>query len=383
MDYQGSPYEFLVMELHQISHKIIENANFGVIVVDPTFKIKFLNQAACLILAVSDKIIGNNLEEAINHVSGKGLFEKGQSGKELSERGLSEKGLGILLRDSTWNIPPQIEVEINGETKLLEICVNQLLGPAGAKEGIVYLIYDVTLKEKENRLLQENIQLATVGKLASEVAHELKNPITVIKGFSQLLLKKAFDDPQVNDFLEIIYKEAEHAHLFIQDFLNLGRTRKPHKMPINLPSLISDAVTEIEKQCYLNGIEIIQQIEPSCKTSGDYDQLKQALINLGKNAVEAMEHTSTAKKLTFLLSRDRPNNRIYIKVIDTGCGISPQMLDKIFNPFFTTKKYGTGLGLNITKNIIERHDGKLTFVSSPQGTTATIELPGDEPDCQS
>jgi nitrogen-specific signal transduction histidine kinase len=355
MDCQTLPHQVWAMELKQISHTIFQNANFGVIVVDSSCKIKSINKAACDILAVSGTVVGESLSPALISVSG--------------------SDYEALLQAFSDNSLTQIEVRIKEEFKNLEICANKLLKPNGVKDGTVFLIYDVTSKQKDDKLVQDNLQLAAIGSLASEVAHELKNPVTVIKGFSQLLLKKQFADQQVVDFLEIIYKEAERAQLFIQDFLNLGKTKKLRKKQVCLPNLVSDSVAEIEKQCFLNAIEIVQQIEPSSKILGDYEQLKHALVNLGKNGVEAMEHTDAPKRLTFVLTKDSLTNTIYIKVIDCGCGISPQLHDKILTPFFTTKKYGTGLGLNITKTIVEQHGGKLTFFSSPQGTTATIELP--------
>lgn len=350
------PYQGRIMEVQHISRTFIQNANFGIIVVDSSFQIESLNQAASDILNICLNSVGTPLDQV--------LAEVAETGSEALLQALSDK------------ISSQINVVISGKVKILEISASSLLDPKGAKEGTVFFICDVTGKENSGNTLQNDLNLATIGRLASEVAHELKNPVTVIKGFSQLLLKKQYEDEQVVDFLEIIYKEAERAHMFIQDFLNLGKTKKLHKKEINLSNLIADSVTEIEKQCFLNGIEIVQQIETSSKILGDYNQLKQALVNLGKNGVEAMELSDTPKRLTFVLTRDSITNKIYIKVIDAGNGIPPHLQGKIMAPFFTTKKYGTGLGLSITKTIVEQHGGRLILSSSPQGTTATIELPG-------
>ena len=351
MDVQTMPCQVRVLELQHISPTIIENANFGVLVVDSSFSIVSINKAASQILGIPADMVGTSLYQILSKVC--------------------DNGSKTLLQAFSDGVASNIEVIINGQLKSLVVSPNNLLTGEGEKEGTVFLIFD----ESVNGSAYEDLQMAAIGQLASEIAHELKNPVTVIKGFSQLLLKKEYDDQQIVDFLEIIFKEAERAHLFIQDFLKLGKTKKLRKTQINLPNLITDSAAEIEKQCFLNDVEIVQQIESSCKIMGDYDQLKQALVNLGKNSVEAMENTDHPKRLTFILTRDNTIETVRIKVIDSGNGISPKLRDKIMTPFFTTKKYGTGLGLTITKSIIEEHGGKLTLSSSPQGTTAIIELP--------
>jgi len=343
------------MEVHNISPVLIQNANFGIIVVDSSFHIESLNQAACEILDIGGNPVGTPLDKVLKEAAGDG-----------------SQTLTQALYDN--NASP-VNVVINGKLKILEISAANLFTPKSVKEGVVFFINDISKAGDSAKASKDDLNLETIGRLASEVAHELKNPVTVIKGFSQLLLKKQYDEEQITDFLEIIFKEAERAHSFIQDFLNLGKTKKLHKKQINLSNLIADSVAEIEKQCFLNGIGIVQQIETSSKILGDYNQLKQALVNLGKNAVEAMELCDGPKRLTFVLMRDSLRDKIYIKVIDTGNGIPPQLQGKIMTPFFTTKKYGTGLGLSITKTIVEQHGGKLQLSSSDHGTTAIIELP--------
>lgn len=345
MNFQTLPCQVQMLELQHISPTIIQNANFGVLVVDLSFNITFMNKAACEILNIPADASEASLYQVLDKVS--------------------DSGSETLLQAFSDTLSSRIEILINGQPKSLEISPNSLLIDDGIKVGTAFLLFDITLEKYANSPAYDDLQLAAIGQLASEIAHELKNPVTVIKGFSQLLLKKKFDDPQIVDFLEIIFKEAERAHLFIQDFLKLGRTKRLRKTPINLPNLVTDSAVEIEKQCFLNNIEIVQQIETSCKILGDYEQLKQALVNLGKNAVEAMDNNEHPKRLTFILAKDTSAKTILIKVIDSGKGIPSELRDKIMTPFFTTKKYGTGLGLSITKSIIEQHGGEANPIHLP------------------
>lgn len=349
------PYEMQLFELQQISHAIVQNADFGVLAVDNLSKITMFNKAASNILHLPENVVGKTLEEA--------FF------------GLRKEDYDFVFKALHGKSSSLIEVKINGETKVLEVVANVLLGKAGEPEGAVVVLHDVTLKEREKKILEENIKLAAVGKLAAGVAHEIKNPLTVIKGFSQLLLAKDHDDPQVPNFLRIICEEADRANLFIQDFLSLGKPKQPSRKLINVRKLVADVIALLESQCFLQGIDIEQHLDCSCELLADPDQLKQVLINLAKNSVEAMEGSKRNKKLTFFMAINNATQTFSISIKDTGCGIPEEMMSKIMTSFFTTKKYGTGLGLNISKNIIEQHGGHLKFFSSPEGTTATIELP--------
>ena len=351
--FQLLPSEKQFLDLHQLSPNIVQNANFGVLVIDEGSRIRRFNKTASELLAIPEEIIGKTLEEA--------MWKMPKQSLELLFQAFSGQNLA------------NVEIEVLGEKKILEITSNSLLSENGKKEGMVLLFYETTAKQKDPTPIEDNIQLAAVSRLAAEVAHELKNPITVIKGFSQLLLKKNYDDAQVEDFLKIISAEAEHANLFIQDFLNLGKPNTPRMETINVPRLITEVIAQIESQCFLNEIEIIQQLNCSSKIYGDPDQLKHALVNLAKNSIEAMEESDPPKTLSFILSKGA-QNQIVISIKDSGCGIPPYLLKKIMTPFFTTKKYGTGLGLNISKKIIQQNGGTLYFSSCPSETVATIEF---------
>ncbi|HHX95507.1 MAG TPA: GHKL domain-containing protein [Clostridia bacterium] len=347
------PYQMQLLELQQISHTIIQNAYFGVLVVDQSSQVKMFNKSASKILSIPENIVGQTLEQALKETQGNYDFLfKALSGKSS-----------------------HIEVEIQGEKKVLEISSNNLTGQTGETEGVVILINDITAREEEKKVLEENIKLAAIGKLAAGVTHEIKNPLTVIKGFSQLLAQKNYDDPQVGKYLELICKEADRANSFIQDFLKLGRRQQPRKKAIDVSVIIADIIALIESHCFLNGIEIKQQLDCSCKILADPDQIKQVLINLIKNSMEAMEGPLPKKTLTIAISQDEEEQLLVISVKDTGSGIPQELLEKVSTPFFTTKRFGTGLGLNISKNIIEHHGGQLKFASGPEGTTVTIELP--------
>lgn len=351
---QMSPFEMQLRKLEQISHTIVQNANFGVLVVDSSFSITMINKAAAEILAIPENSIGCTLEEVF--------------------AGHAKEITAVMLNALSGDRHQLVEVDIKGKTKILDIVSDRLLDKTGTREGGVALINDVSAVETEKKVMEENIKLATVGKLAAGVAHEIKNPLTVIKGFSQLLLSKKLD-PDITNYLQIICEEAERANAFIQDFLKLGKPKEPRKRVIDAREIVLETIALLESQCFLHGIEIVPKLDISGEIFADPDQIKQVLLNLAKNSVEAMETNLRPRKLTFEIWRDDIERTLNISVRDTGVGISEEILEKITTPFFTTKKFGTGLGLNISQNIIERHGGSLTVTSNEEETTATIMLP--------
>lgn len=351
---QMSPYEMQLRKLEQISHTIIQNANFGVLVVDRSFSITMINKAAAEILAIPENSVGRTLEEVF--------------------AGHSKEITAVMVSALSGDRHQLVEVDIKGETKILDIVSDRLLDQTGTREGGVALIHDVSAVETERKVMEENIKLATVGKLAAGVAHEIKNPLTVIKGFSQLLLSKNLD-PDITNYLQIICEEAERANAFIQDFLKLGKPKEPRKKAIDAREIVMETIALLESQCFLHRIEIIPKLDISGEIFADPDQIKQVLLNLAKNSVEAMEASLRPRKLIFEIWKDNIEKTLNISVSDTGIGISKEILEKITTPFFTTKKFGTGLGLNICQNIIELHGGSLTITSNEEHTTATIMLP--------
>jgi len=350
-----APCEKQLYRLEQISHTIIQNADFGVIAVDCSYKITMFNKAASIILGIPENVTEKSFDEVFSEMSEESytflrncLFVQGSSRKEL---------------------------KINGKKKILEIVANVLFSLNDEPTGAVLLIYDITAKEQEKMVLEESIKLAAIGKLAAGVAHEVKNPLTVIKGFSQLMLSKNYDSARTANYLRLICQEVDRANHFIQDFLNLGKPQKPQRRIVDVYNIIEDTVLLIQSQCFLNRVEIIQNVDCSAKIFADPDQMKQVLINLVKNSLEAMEDSSNKKILAISVSKDTTSRTVNISVTDTGCGIPEEIIDRVTTSFFTTKKFGTGLGLNISRAIIEQHEGELKFFSGQGGTTAVIHLP--------
>ena len=217
-------------------------------------------------------------------------------------------------------------------------------------------------------------KLASIGRLAAGVAHEINNPLTTILT-SAMLIQEDTDpgDPNYQE-LQIIADEALRCRKIVSSLLDFARQSKPVKKRHNLNDVVSESVVLTRKQAAFNDVMLEQSLaEDLPATNMDKDQLEQAVINLILNAIEATESGgNVAIRTRFIHETDT----IELEVSDTGRGISEENMARIFDPFFTTGESGTGLGLAITHGIIEQHGGTIHVESKlGQGTSFTVGLP--------
>ncbi len=232
------------------------------------------------------------------------------------------------------------------------------------------------IQELYYQQLQRADRLASVGELASSIAHEIKNPLAGISGAIQILAKEFEEGKREREIFNEILKQINRVNKTIGDLLSFS---KPSPLVIgmsNINKVIKETLILVEQQAKQNGIRTELVLDPDIpNTEFDEKQVQQAFLNLMLNAVQSMTNGGTltiTSKAYFLTTRDY----ILIQIKDTGYGIPPEYIQKIFDPFFTTKPNGTGLGLTIVKRIITEHNGKISVESVPEkGTTFTIELP--------
>lgn len=230
--------------------------------------------------------------------------------------------------------------------------------------------------EKIGRL-REHIRradkLSAVGQLASGVAHEIRNPLAIIKTISQTLLQEddGIRDEEHRQGLEIIQEEVMRANKVIKELLDFAKIRTIEKSKININDVIRNVVLLTSKYAEKKGIFIhIQSTENDPYIYGDSEKLKQAFVNIIFNAVDAVEEGNIDIQVI------RKKSTINIIFEDYGVGISPEQREKIFNPFYTTKDNGVGLGLAITYRIIDEHNGHIDIESIlGNGTKVIVALP--------
>ncbi len=228
------------------------------------------------------------------------------------------------------------------------------------------------LRNKEKQIIRSE-KLATVGKLAAGVAHEINNPLGNISLYAQMLSQK-IKDGEARKKLKIIEEQATQAARIVKSLLEFSRQMEPKFRKVNLNEVVNKTLEILQPQISINNIKVIKNLDsglPEVKV--DPVQIQQVLVNMIKNAIEAMSEGGT-----LIIETRRRDGEIEIGIIDTGEGIPEENLSKIFDPFFSTKGVGkgTGLGLSVSYGIVERHGGRIEVESEVGvGSTFRIILP--------
>jgi two-component system, NtrC family, sensor histidine kinase HydH len=227
------------------------------------------------------------------------------------------------------------------------------------------------LLESQERLVHSE-RFAAVGEAAAYVSHEIKNPLMVIGGLAHQVERRVPEDQAAQEKLRIIQKEVKRLENFLGELRDFLRPVQPHKEEVDLNQQIRDIISLMEEVAEDKSVILEDHLDPLLPhIEADPNQLEQVLVNLIKNSLEACDSPGRIRLCTG--SRDA---QVWFSVQDTGKGMSPEVLDKIFHPFFTTKEKGTGLGLAVIHKIITDHSGTVTVDSTTgQGSTFTIRLP--------
>jgi len=240
--------------------------------------------------------------------------------------------------------------------------------------GYVILFKDLTEVRALRKEIERSRRLASVGRLAAGVAHEIRNPLSSIKGFATYFKERYQQVPEDQNTANIMIQEVDRLNRVVGQLLEFARPVKISPQPTILKNLINDSVRLVEPQAKEKQISVHHKTTAQInKVLVDSDRISQVLLNLYLNAIESM---AAGDELNVQLSHGNDLQDIEIRVSDTGCGIQKDDLTKIFDPYFTTKSSGTGLGLAIAHNIVEAMDGTIKVESQPgKGTTFTIRIP--------
>ncbi len=249
-------------------------------------------------------------------------------------------------------------------------CTSVPIVVEGRRAGLYLIVKDVALQRRAEELVVQTEKMTIVGQLAAGVAHEIRNPLTSLKGFVQLMRSSGVPEAQQR-YLNIMEDELDRIEVVAGEFLMLARPHAVHIARVDLRTTVRDVAALLTTLATMRGIQIQTEycgdVPPlEC----DENQLKQVLINVAKNGIEAMD----AGTLTIRLSSNQ--TCVWIEVEDEGVGIPEDALPKLGSPFYTTKPQGTGLGLTVSQKIIASYNGDMQIQSrAGRGTTVTISLP--------
>jgi two-component system sporulation sensor kinase B len=235
---------------------------------------------------------------------------------------------------------------------------------------IIYLIEINDLQLFFMEKLQQAEKLNSISQLAASVAHEIRNPMTTIRGFMQLLKDEKNLTHDQNMFVTISLDELDRTQTIINDFLSMARPNTNEYQLIDIASILKEVADFMRPYGMMSGVEIITKIDDNLVIKGSSHEFKQLIINLVKNGIEAMPRGG---KMDVTANSSQSKNEVVIKVIDEGEGLSKSQLKKLGQPYYSTKSKGTGLGLMISFDIIKRMQGDV-YINSLENKGTTFEL---------
>ena len=337
------------------SDNVVENMPIGLLAIDEYGKIVSFNHTAELVLKlISREVLGKKAGEILPREI------DALTAQLKAEKKVIEKEIDCPLKD--------------GKSIPMDVSVSLLEGDNGTFLGHIILFRDLTEIQELKREIERSQRLASLGKLAAGIAHEIRNPLSSIKGFATFFNERFKDMPEYQSTAKIMIQEVDRLNRVITQLLEFARPLEVIKKPASIRPLMQLSLKIIEREAQSKNIRITTKFSPEInEVHIDQDRFNQVLLNLYLNAVEAMEDGGV---LSVALSREDDTQKVRITVSDTGVGIKKEDMVHIFDPYFTTKQSGTGLGLAIVHKIIESHKGEVKVESEHgKGTIVTIILP--------
>lgn len=343
--------------LAQVSNDMFNSLPLGLLLVDNDGRVMGINNMACQLFNVEK-------EEIIYQPIGL-LFSNDQLGHwELFETLLHAGGVQTLVSPL-------------GEKKSeLSISSGYLCDQKGQVAGRYFALRDITHLRSLEESIEENDRLATIGQIAAGTAHEIRNPLTSIRGFLQVMehTLKEKERSKEYGYTEIMLREIDRINSLVSEFLSLSKPRSKKMVPIQVKDVFSEILPIIKGEAILHNIEVEYEMGVTLLPyiMADEKILKQIFLNICKNAIEAMRDGGNLK---IKVRSDSENQTLIVDICDEGPGIPPTVIAQIFDPFFTTKESGTGLGLAVCQRLVQEIGGSIRVMSDSLGTTFTIYLP--------
>ncbi|HMK33898.1 MAG TPA: ATP-binding protein [Desulfomonilaceae bacterium] len=283
-------------------------------------------------------------------------------------RDLDERG---FVRDREYNF-----ITKNGSLLNVLLSATGRKNEVGEIESYEGIAKDITERVHMERQLQRADKLASLGQISTGIAHEINNPLGVMLGYTQLLLRDHSAGTQIHDDLKTIEKHARNCKTVVEDLLKFARSTTTRKDPVRVNECLDEVVSLLAHQFELDNVTVIKSLSLDLpEIIADGEKLKQVFMNLLMNARHAIAGKGV---ISIRTEPGAADNHVRITISDTGCGIPGEFIGKIFDPFFTTKPVGegTGLGLSVSYGIIQDHNGTIEVESVPgEGSTFTVSLP--------
>lgn len=333
----------------RFSGEIVNGITSGVMLVDAAERLRILNPAGRRLLGVSEPRLGHDMRQGLATVP----------------------ALADLVHEALQTQTPTarrlVKVAIEGKPAPLHlgITISPILDPDGSWQAMICLFTDLTAVVALEEQVKLQDSLAKLGELAAGIAHEFRNGLATIHGYARMIDPAKLDDPYA-DYVRGIRDETDALGRIVSTFLDFARPVQLAVAPVDLRALMVRAIDELRDEAERLGghIEIVGDWQ---LVAGDEAWLRQVFINLARNAVEASRGAKVAPVVTIRGGIEPAAGLQHIAVDDNGPGIAPEAAARLFQPFFTTKAQGTGLGLALVQKIVVMHNGRIGSTNRPDG----------------
>lgn len=345
-----------ILHARSLSENVMDSMIDGVITVDVSGNITFMNQAAMNLTGIRlDEIIGKPyMETMFNEIGFKSIL------METLETGANYMGA-------------EMELPLQGRKNLyISSSTSPLHDSEGNFIGAVLSFKDISEKKRLEQQVYRADRLAAIGEMMAGVAHEIRNPLTAIKSLVQYLQEGSTEEER-QEYYPIIVKEVDRVNKIIHELLYFSRPSHANALPTNLNQLVEETVI-LAKSIAKNTVNFYLKLEKDLpNVEIDPEQFKQVFLNILINSIQAMENTGD---ITIESLLDREQGKVLLHFSDTGTGIHEDKLEKVFDPFYTSKKEGTGLGMAVVQRIVTAHNGDVYLQNIPSGgLKVTIQIP--------
>ena len=349
--------------LHRIqafTGQLISRLPVGIIATDQQGRIKTFNEAAAAMTGCAAGATVNRPPADVLPAGIAAFFER-DCGQDQTADGACEQEIFLPVA--------------NGAGLTLHLSSLPVADQQGEDMGRVLLMYDLTDQKRLEKQVRRHDRLVALGKMAAGIAHEIRNPLSSIKGFATLLGDKFDPDSREQEAASLMVQEVDRLNRSITELLNYARPTPLRRQMTDMAEILRNSLRLVAADAETLGVRLdIEAVDPAvAQIYVDPDRLNQVLLNLYLNALQAMGQGGT---LTVRLQPGQSPGLAEIVVRDTGCGIAEELLERVFDPYFTTKPDGTGLGLAMAYKIVDEHGGSMHFASRVgEGTTVTVSLP--------
>ncbi len=320
--------------------------------------IVYVNKAAVQLVKANDdtKLVGKSIYDFLHP------YDHAES-KEITQQ--------LLQEDKASDFEEILIYCVKRELIEIEVSSIRIDSYDKGKPVILSVLRDITERKKAELLLVQSEKLSIIGQLAAGVAHEIRNPLTSLMGFTKILKSKSTNQDTFH--FDIMQQELERINLIVNDFMALAKPSSHEFKNGNIVDILKNVISILETQAIMTNVDIKKNyMDEVPLIYCNENELKQVFLNIIKNAIEAMPYGGDVT----ITIKEAKSGKLHIEIKDQGIGIPPDAINKIGEPFFTTKEKGTGLGLIVTQRIIQLHHGCFHISSNGiQGTTVDVYLP--------